>query len=150
MVEYVTYIIPVYNPTEQLLETIQSVQTDYPRAKVMLIDDYSSENLDIFRQAEEIGAIVKNNCFQKGISGALNTGICSADTKFLARLDCGDTNVPGRTSLQLEMLVRDEGLDLVIAGMQIDFLAKQKVMYPRVSRVNNIITPSLKCLTRLG
>ena len=144
MDNYVTYIIPVYNPTEQLMGTIQSVQNDYPCAKVMLIDDYSTENFDIFCQAKNIGAIVKQNLFQKGISGALNTGICSADTKFLARLDCGDTNVAGRTSLQLELFERNEGLDLVIGGMQICFLTKQKFMAPRVSRINNIITPFSK------
>lgn len=119
----VALLIPHYNDNAGLQRSLGSVRPDEP-CDVLVVDDGSTaEPLD--------EAAAREHCHtqgtlhvllltpNRGIEGALNAGlewIRERGYEFVARLDCGDRNHPGRIARQLTFL--DEHPDVVLVGTQ--------------------------------
>lgn len=140
--EIVTYIIPVRNPKADLLDTIASIDTEFV-FEIIVIDDFSETGLEFFDKALSVEKVkIIGNEYGRGIVGALNTGLKYAVTLYLARLDCGDIDLPGRLSAQLEAMVTDKKIDLVAGAMlQRDKEGKTYLLKPRLSYAFGALSP---------
>jgi len=114
-------LVPCYNNLPGLILSLKSVVYDYDKFAVLVIDDGSSEIIDIACLKSqlceglhlEIIRIPENS----GITKALNTGLKYLGEKnnfeFIARLDCGDICASERFYLQTAYLRDNPGIDLV-------------------------------------
>ena len=131
----ISVLIPVHS-TEFLHETLESISAQtihHEKFIVILVADRV--------QPEEIRKVVGESRFKytileskgHGIVAALNTGITSANTEFIARMDADDIMMPERLEYQLaeldsqKKLVGIGGAMLLMDENQIDF---GKVTYP--------------------
>ncbi len=125
-------LIPYYNSAASLLASLQSVDTS-EHCDVLIVDDGSTRGpLDPVAAAEAWHAegavhtlVLPHNA---GIEHALNAGldwIAERDYTYIARLDCGDLNRPGRLARQERFL--DEHPDVVLVGGAASFVDTQGV-----------------------
>lgn len=113
-------LIPVFNNQSGLLNSINSIQYDNKKHAILVVDDGSLEPIS--------PNFLKQNCNQKNISiiridknggivHALNAGLKEIeqnfDTKFIARLDCGDICHPERFEKQVAFLIQNPEIDLL-------------------------------------
>lgn len=114
-------LIPYYNSAERLLASLASVDSA-ENCDVLIVDDGSTErplDLESARTAftangTVYGLVLPEN---RGIENALNAGldwIAERDYTYIARLDCGDLNRPGRLALQESFL--DDHPDVLLVG----------------------------------
>lgn len=115
----VTYLIPVYNPNETLLQTIHSVKRNQFLYEIIVVNDYSISGHNIFKKIIKYQHVrVINSTLEKGISGALNMGLSEVRSEYVARLDAGDFDRANRIEIQLKKLL-NENADIVISDMLI-------------------------------
>jgi glycosyltransferase involved in cell wall biosynthesis len=119
----VTVLIPLYNGEKYLRETLDSVvNQDYDRWELLVVNDGSTDTGPeivkeyIAKDKKRIRMI--NNQGQKGIVGALNTGINEARGEFIARLDSDDICLPNRLSAQIKFM--DSNQDVDVAGSWVE------------------------------
>lgn len=94
----ITVIIPVYNGEKYVRRAVESV-VNQPRkcaAEVLLVNDGSTDRSgticdNLAEEFDNVRVIHKEN---GGVSSARNLGIASADTKYIAFLDCDDWWMP--------------------------------------------------------
>jgi glycosyltransferase involved in cell wall biosynthesis len=101
----ITIIVPIYNGSAYLAETLQSFLsqtfTDY---ELLAIDDGSTDDsVDIVRSIkdERIRLIQKNNT---GLCHTMNLGIAEAQAPYIARSDQDDVSFPDRLQRQLRVM----------------------------------------------
>jgi glycosyltransferase involved in cell wall biosynthesis len=114
----ITIAIPFYNAENYLLEAIRSVfaQT-YKEWELLLIDDGSTDNsLNIARSVKDARVRVLSDGKNKRLAGRLNEVTKLAKYDFIARMDADDLMSPFRLEKQMEVLKRNENLDLVTCG----------------------------------
>lgn len=115
----VSIIIPCYNTERFVAETINScIKSTYSNLEILVIDDGSTDNsAKIIQDIAEENAVVQY-IFQKnkGLSGARNTGIDSANGDFLMFLDADDLIYPDKVEIQLTFLQKNPKYDLVACG----------------------------------
>ncbi len=103
-------LIPCFNNREGLLHSLQTVYYSNPHYLIVIVDDGSKEAL-----AEENISIATHHPFvilrsekNEGITKALNKGLRwiydNTETRYIARLDCGDRCVPHRFDKQVNFL----------------------------------------------
>lgn len=115
----ITVIIPVYNSEKYIQEALMSLNTQtYQHFKVLIIDDKSTDNSiqkikDIVWDFEY--KIIENRK-DKGIVGALNTGLEMVDTEFVARLDGDDICRPDRFEKQIAYFEKHKNCYLLGGG----------------------------------
>jgi glycosyltransferase involved in cell wall biosynthesis len=101
----VTVIVPVYNGSAHLAETLASLLAQTHRElEIVVVNDGSSDgSADVVRAIKDsrIRLIDQSNA---GLSRALNRGIAEVQTPFVARSDQDDLSVPHRIERQLEIL----------------------------------------------
>lgn len=139
----VTYLIPAYNPDKTLLKTIQSITRSNLLHEILVINDYSTEGLNFLREVQKIPYVrVVDNKQEKGISGALNTGLSEVRSEYVARLDAGDIDLPNRITRQLHLL-RYENADLVVSDMLIRAVDKSPNVVSKAyyAKVCGVIAP---------
>src|SRR5260221_13561184 len=87
----ITIIIPVYNQQEFLPDAIESALNQTVKAKVIVVNDGSTDNsLDIARKYK-VKVIDQIN---KGLSAARNTGLMNTTSKYVIFLDADDILQP--------------------------------------------------------
>lgn len=104
-------LIPYYNNMSSLVASLRSVG-DQEICDVLVVDDGSPDEPVDESSAQAAfrgqGALhVMRLAQNQGIEGALNAGldwISERDYEFIARLDCGDENVPDRLARQERFL----------------------------------------------
>lgn len=98
----VTVIIPCYNGSAYIAQTIRSVlaQTDPPK-QVIVIDDGSTDNSAEVIREFPVELIQQENA---GESRARNVGIARAEGEFVAFLDADDVWMPDKIEKQLALL----------------------------------------------
>lgn len=113
----VSIIIPAYNATRTLEETVQSAlaqtMSDF---EIIIVDDGSSDNTLEFARAmkdERIRVLTQPN---GGVAAARNTGIRAAIGKYVALLDSDDLWMPRKLERNLEVLEADENVHAVQSG----------------------------------
>ncbi len=139
----VSYLIPVYNPGPDLIATLQSIEQGEYLREIVVVDDQSSQGTQHLIQAQHVPKVrVISNANDKGISGALNTGLTHIKDGFIARLDAGDIDLPNRIPKQLHTLL-NSSCDLVASSMLIKSSTHQgeHLQRSRYSKIFNVISP---------
>ena len=115
-------IIPVYNSSKYLSETIDSVLSQtYQDFEIVTVDDGSTDSSKeiiekfIEKNPDKIKYIYQSN---KGIAGARNTGIRNAKGEFIALLDADDKWHPQRLEDEVKVIESSKDIGLVHADMQ--------------------------------
>lgn len=119
--DLVSVIIPAYNVSRYIKETLDSVfaQT-YPHYQVIVVNDGSPDTLELEEvlapYRDQIHYIVQEN---RGLSGARNTGLRAAAGIFVALLDADDMWLPTYLEEQVRFLNTHPQYDLVYCNAQI-------------------------------
>lgn len=116
----ISVIMPVFNSEKYLEVAIDSIIaqsfTDY---ELIIIDDNSTDaSRTIIEKYALSDSRVKvfKNIYNKGVAGALNTGLKFAVGKYIARADSDDINRPYRLKLQFEYLEQHPNVYLIGGG----------------------------------
>lgn len=113
----VSVVIPVFNVSEYVVESIESVLAQtYPNLEIIIVDDASTDGtyevlLNKFSSTKNI-RIFKNDVNRK-ISYSLNFGIKEAKGEYIARIDGDDIAMPDRIEKQYEFLISNSDVSLV-------------------------------------
>lgn len=137
----VSYLIPVRNPDEGLLISINSICQNKYLKEIIVVDDFSNRGADIFKQIQALPKVrVFKNKYEVGISGALNTGLSEAGGDYIARLDSGDQDLVSRLEKQVALM---DGHDLVVAGMVFSSKGRNTnwKMAPKLHFVGGVLSP---------
>jgi glycosyltransferase involved in cell wall biosynthesis len=115
----VTIGIPFFNAEKTLLDAVRSVfaQTHCDWELILLDDGSTDGSLDIAMSIDDPRVRVYSDGRNKRLATRLNEMARLARFDFLARMDADDLMSKGRIERQLRVLVDDEGLDLVSAGV---------------------------------
>ncbi|HEX3048272.1 MAG TPA: glycosyltransferase family 2 protein [Bacillota bacterium] len=97
--EKVTILIPAYNESQTIQDTIRAVQSIGKVHQIIVINDCSQDNTS--QLAQETGALVVNLSRNLGKGGALNQGLKMAEGEIIGLLD-GDL---GKTAAEVEKLL---------------------------------------------
>jgi glycosyltransferase involved in cell wall biosynthesis len=99
-------VIPCYNNFEGLLLSVNSINYDINKYRILIIDDGSVDAVTLDKlQLPHISIKIITHKKNEGITKALNTALDfiyeNYATNFIARLDCGDICSPKRFYTQL-------------------------------------------------
>jgi glycosyltransferase involved in cell wall biosynthesis len=117
----VCILIPCYNNLKGLIESINSIVYHSGQFLVLVVDDGSTEAVTRTELYKHVSMSVNIQIIRLrrnlGISRALNTGLdfmyANYSTRFIARLDCGDTCNAERFYRQVAFLEDNPGTDLL-------------------------------------
>jgi len=160
-------LIPFYGQVPALQETLSSLSQDTFPHDVIVVDDGNIPALEIPQERHPRVIVVKHDR-NRGITEALNTGLAYAlkcGYQYIARLDAGDRNIPGRLGKQVSFLERLPQCQLV--GAQARFVDEEghflytsemptehAVIYRRLHRQSCFIHPTImfraSVLTKVG
>jgi len=119
MTASIAIIIPAYNASETLLETLDSVlkqtRSDW---EVIIVDDGSQDDTAAIAnqaatQDNRIRVVTQTN---QGVSAARNTGVHSAQAEWLLFLDADDWIAPNYLSQMTAKIEENASLDVVHCG----------------------------------
>ena len=133
----ISVLIPVHS-TQYLRETLDSISSqtiDFEKFIVLIIADRV--------RPEEIREIVGDTRFkytilvstEPGIVNALNTGVNSVNTEFIARMDADDIMEPERLELQLAKLESQK--NLVAVGSAMILMDENQKVFGKVTYPSN-------------
>ena len=114
----VTVLMPIFNAETYLRAAVDSILSQTHQAfEFLIVDDRSTDGSR--RIAEEYAqrdARIKvlSNTRQKGVAGALDTGLDAAAGVYLARMDADDVSLPERLAHQAAYL--EEHPDVTLCG----------------------------------
>ncbi len=125
-------LIPCYNNTEGLVESLNTVEYEEEKYLVVVVDDGSAVALEekLIRSGlkRPVRFVILTNKKNEGITSSLNKGLdwitTNTTTKYIARLDCGDTCDPERFVKQVQYL--DLHHEVILLGSWCRFLDKKK------------------------
>lgn len=133
--ETVSVIIPVYNRSEQLRRAIKSVlQQSYPIYEVIVVDDASSEflNIDELQLADARLRVIRLSQ-NSGPATARQTGVENTTGNYIAFLDSDDFWFPEKIAQQMKFFTEREcesGLEAVVCGWrQLDAVTGSPVLH---------------------
>tara|TARA_Y100001978_G_scaffold190968_1_gene194624 strand:+ start:1315 stop:2049 length:735 start_codon:yes stop_codon:yes gene_type:complete len=137
---YIDIIIPCKDPNRELISTIKSLLKAKVIKNILVIDDFSEKGNDIFQQASKFEKVIfKTNIFQKGISGALNSGIHFSENELIGRIDSGDICLKiERFDDIIKIFKKYQNVDLICSGLIAD---ENKIIIPKVYYLKDTITP---------
>ncbi|MCG3207723.1 MAG: hypothetical protein FOGNACKC_01323 [Anaerolineae bacterium] len=116
----VTVIIPTYNRSVYLAQTLRSVLNQtYPYFEVVVIDDGSSDNTAEVVNNFSDGRLHYLYQSNSGRSSARNRGIAAAKGNYLAFLDDDDLYLPHKLACQVAFLETNPNVALVASGTQL-------------------------------
>lgn len=106
MSDKVSVIVPVYNASSVIAETIASVTSqDHKDIELILVDDGSDDgSRDIIGRYISSSVKLLCNTHEKGAAGARNTGIEAAEGRFIAFLDADDLWKSDKLSRQIAFM----------------------------------------------
>jgi glycosyltransferase involved in cell wall biosynthesis len=116
----VSVIIPTYNSSKYIKETLESIlDQTYSNLEIVITDDASKDDtLDIVRGYEDSRIKILTNKKNLGISGNMNKGILSSKGKYIAIMDADDWSYPYRIEKQVKMM--EENPNVVLCSGYMD------------------------------
>ncbi|MBW4452188.1 MAG: glycosyltransferase [Nostoc indistinguendum CM1-VF10] len=111
----VSVIMPAYNASKYLHETITSVLSQtFDNFELLIVDDGSTDNsAEIAHKYGNEDSRIKIFCQEnKGVSVARNTGISLSSGKFIAFIDADDQWLPDKLACHINHLNMDENLGI--------------------------------------
>lgn len=114
----VSVIVPVYNSSAFILETIDTIYAqDYRPLEIIIVDDGSTDDsAKLIQRFPDIKYIYQNN---QGPGAAKNTGIRAAQGEYLAFLDADDLWKPDKISRQIDNFLQNIQFEYSITHMHI-------------------------------
>jgi len=115
-VTQISIIMPTYNGSKYVIETIESVLNQtFQNFELIIIDDGSTDNTVelISNLSPKIRLICQEN---KGIAQARNTGLESASGEYIAFIDHDDIWHPEKLSLQVAYLENNQQVGVVYSS----------------------------------
>lgn len=106
-------IIPVRNGGSMLLEAIESVKKQsLPPRRLIVVDDGSTDGTAARARvaAPDATVITQEN---RGLGGALDTGVAACNSAFIAFLDHDDLWTPDKSASQMERILKPDCPDVV-------------------------------------
>jgi glycosyltransferase involved in cell wall biosynthesis len=98
----VSVVIPCYNSSRYLAETIESILAQtYPRVEIIVVDDGSTDATPEIAQSYPVQYFFQRN---RGISAARNTGVLQSRGKYVQFLDHDDRLLPEAFALGVKLL----------------------------------------------
>lgn len=129
--DMISVVIPMYNSSDTILETIQSVlnQTSYNKVKeIIVVNDGSTDNsleiVENFNKNLENSKIKIINKENGGVSSARNVGIKEAKAEWIALLDSDDEWLPLKLEKQISILEKHPEIEFLGTGRN-----KEKVKF---------------------
>jgi len=120
----VTVIIPCYNREKYIKDTIESVLAQtYPNLEIVAVDDGSKDNSRRILESlgKKIRVLEHPGRVNKGQSAAINLGIHSTKSEYIAILDSDDLFAPEKIERQVEFLKKNPKFGVVYSnGYYID------------------------------
>lgn len=119
----ISVIIPVYNGEKYLDESIQSIiNQTFTNFELIIINDSStdnSKNIILKWMSEDNRIKILENKYQKGLPGALNTGLENCTGEYIARADADDINRPYRFLEQIRFFENNPNVSIVGGGYKL-------------------------------
>lgn len=113
-----TIVIPSYNQSIYLSESIESALNQTVSASVVVVDDGSTDkSLEIARSYRKRGVTVVYQS-NKGLASARNTGIMWTKSKWVLPLDADDILMPTAVEKILSKAKEDEEADVIGLSLQ--------------------------------
>lgn len=113
----ITVLMPAYNAEEYIREAIDSVlEQTFQAFELLIINDGSTDGTESIIKKysdDRIRVITQEN---KGVIGALNTGLAEAYGKYIARFDADDVCLPERLQIQYDFIESNNEY-VLIGGM---------------------------------
>jgi len=136
----ITVLMPVYNGEKYLKESIESILNQtFSDFEFLIVDDGSTDkSVQIIEeyQKKDLRIRLLDNQKEKGIVGALNTGLEQTRGKYIARMDCDDISLPERLSKQFEFMEKNR--EVGVCGSWIRLFGKTEGMVKNPSGHNTI------------
>lgn len=112
----VAVVIPCYNREKFITETLNSALSQtYPNIEIVAVDDGSTDNsrqvIESF--GDKIRVLEHSGRVNKGQSAAINLGIRSTESEYIAILDSDDLFAPRKIELQVDFLESHPDIGLV-------------------------------------
>lgn len=106
----VSVVVPVYNASKCISDTIMSVKNQsYSDFELILVDDGSTDNtVEIMKEYECENIHVLSNTMGKGAADARNCGISKASGRYIAFLDADDMWLPDKLSKQIDFMQKNK------------------------------------------
>ena len=143
----ISLIIPMYNASDTIWNTLESVrrQTFHANYEIIVINDGSNDNsLEVvqkYREQHPHLNIILLNQNNGGVSKARNIGLKQASGQFIALLDSDDEWLPKKIERQMEIL---------LSHPEIDFLGttrnNEKLSYIFLKKIDHLTRLSPKTL----
>lgn len=118
----VSIVIPVHNGEKTISRALQSIaKQTYRNFETILVDNNCTDNtLKVAEEWAEEANITVINCATQGIVPALNTGIYSSKSEYIARQDADDYWYEDK--LEKQVLFLENNPEISILGTQIRLL----------------------------
>lgn len=118
-----SFVIPVYNGSAYISESIQScLNSSNKKIEVVVVDDFSTDAtvriVEKIAEADDRVKLIRHGV-NMGRSAARNTGIVAASSDILMMLDHDDIALPTRASATIKAFKNNEKVDIVYSQFQI-------------------------------
>ena len=122
MDKLVSVVLPVYNGSDFLQQTIESIVAQtYRDFEVIVVDDGSTDNsAEIVQKYGDERFIILQRESNLGLVRALNLGVKKASTDLISRIDADDLMVPERLLTQVQFMA--DNTDIDICGSYFDYI----------------------------
>lgn len=110
----ISIVLPVYNGSKYLKESIDSILTQtYQDFELLIIDDGSTDNsVELIQEYTDSRIRLLHN--KHNFIDSLNLGLKSALGEYIARMDADDIMLPKRLETQLQVM--EEHLDVAVCA----------------------------------
>jgi len=136
----VSIIMPFFNRPEYTSEAIESIiKQTHQNWEIILVNDLSTEDISILDKYKSNKKIIfVNNKYEKGVSGARNTGLELATGEYVAFLDSDDLFFPTKIEKQLKFMLLN-GADFCATSYQ-QFFSNGKINAKNLNAKDTYIT----------
>lgn len=123
MIPSASFVIPVYNGSAYISESIKScLDSSHKKIEVVVVDDFSTDAtvriVEKMAEADDRVKLIRHGV-NMGRSAARNTGIVAASSDILMMLDHDDIALPNRASATIKAFKNNEDVDIVYSQFQI-------------------------------
>lgn len=120
----IAVLMPVYNPGDELVMTLDSIRRQTVPSRLYLVDDGSRKKPDYHPLLKGMDYRLIELPQNQGITGALNAGLAEVlkgDYRYVARVDNGDINTDDRFAAQKAYLEQHPALSVISSHVRYEY-----------------------------
>ena len=116
--------MPAFNAAKYIREAVNSVlQQTFTNFELIIINDGSTDNtLEVISSFSDARIVIINLMGNKGIAAALNIGLLTAKSDYIARFDADDVCFPERLALQFDFL--ESHAEYILTGGDAEYISE--------------------------